>query len=423
MSTILFLIILFKLKSPQIILSYKKEIKDLKTPEEIILNSAETEYYINIEIGTPKQKIKANIEFTTFIFYLSGDPNYKKYNPKISSSYKTNFTKEEVIDCDLFYYGFLSNETIYLNDNKIKYENFSFILSGKSTNNSKMFSCSIGLGFPAFYLKKNIINFIDILYLKKEINSYSFFFNQINENEGNLIIGKFPHEYNPNKYKFKKYEISYPEISSYYHFWNSQFDFIKSDNQIFYKNHMTIFNFNLEGLILGNLYFDYVKNNFFKFYLENKFCFIKNISYYSFIYCEKNHNINFENFKDIILFNKDFNQTFQFGYKDLFKEKGNFIFFLVFSHAEFFSMVSLGRIFFQKYQLAFNFERKIILFYKDDLDAIYKNRNYTFIILLIIVLFIICIIIFYFYLKCFNKNKKIYAKELDEDIKLSEKII
>ena len=86
-------------------------------------------------------------------------------------------------------------------------------------------------------------------------------------------------------------------------------------------------------------------------------------------------------------------------------------------------MVSLGRIFFQKYQLAFNFERKIILFYKDDLDAIYKNRNYTFIILLIIVLFIICIIIFYFYLKCFNKKKKIYAKELDEDIKLSEKII
>ena len=50
MSTILFLIILFKLKSPQIILSYKKKIKDLKTPEEIILNSAETEYYINIEI-------------------------------------------------------------------------------------------------------------------------------------------------------------------------------------------------------------------------------------------------------------------------------------------------------------------------------------------------------------------------------------
>ena len=420
MLIIIILLSLLPIKSPQIILEYKKEIKDLKTPEEILLNLVETEYYINIEIGTPKQKLKANIEFTKFIFYISGDKNYKKYNPKISNTYKANSTKEEIIDCDLFYNGFFSNETIYLNN--IKYDNFSFILSGNSTNFYKMFSCSIGLGIPAFYLKRNVINFIEILFLKKEIKSYSFFINQKNENEGQIIIGKFPHEFYLEKYKFKKYESSYIEITSYYNFWNCQFDFINFDNKTFYNNHMVLFDFNLEGLILGKTFFDYVKDNFFRNYINEKICFDKNYSNYIFIYCEKNKNINFENFSDIIFYNRDFNYTFYFNYTELFKEKGNYIFFLIFSNIEYYSMVGLGRIFLNKYQLGFNYDRRIILFYKDNLEKIINHR-FNYLIIIIFILFIILCFCLYYYLKIFKKKKKVYATELDDDIKLSEKII
>ena len=420
MFIIIFLFSLLSIKSPQIILEYKKEIKDLKTPEEILLNLAETEFYINIEIGTPKQKLKANIEFTKFIFYISGDKNYKKYNPKISNTYKANSTKEEIIDCDLFYNGFFSNETIYLNN--IKYENFSFILSGNSTNYYKMFSCSIGLGIPAFYLKRNVINFIEILFLKKEIKSYSFFINHKNENEGQIIIGKFPHEFYLEKYKFKKYESSYIEITSYYNFWNCQFDFINFDNKTFYNNHMVLFDFNLEGLILGGNFFDYIKDKFFKNYINDKICFEKNYSNYRFIYCQKNKKINIDNFQNIIFYNKDFNYTFYFNYTELFKEKGNYTFFLIFSHIEYFSMVALGRIFFNKYQLGFNYDRRIILFYKDNLEKIMNDR-FSYLFIVIFILFIILCFCLYYYLKIFKKKKKVYATELDDDIKLSEKII
>jgi len=420
MFIIIFLFSLLSIKSPQIILEYKKEIKDLKTPEEILLNLAETEFYINIEIGTPKQKLKANIEFTKFIFYISGDKNYKKYNPKISNTYKANSTKEEIIDCDLFYNGFFSNETIYLNN--IKYENFSFILSGNSTNYYKMFSCSIGLGIPAFYLKRNVINFIEILFSKKEIKSYSFFINQKNENEGQIIIGKFPHEFYLEKYKFKKYESSYIEITSYYNFWNCEFEFINFDNKTFYKKHMVLFDFNLEGLILGGNFFDYIKDNFFKNYINDKICFEKNYSNYRFIYCQKNKKINIDNFQNIIFYNKDFNYTFYFNYTELFKEKGNYTFFLIFSHIEYFSMVALGRIFFNKYQLGFNYDRRIILFYKDNLEKIINHR-FNYLIIIIFILFIILCFCLYYYLKIFKKKKKVYATELDDDIKLSEKII
>ena len=420
MLIIIILLSLIQIKSPQIILEYKKEIKNLKTPEEILLNLVETEYYINIEIGTPKQKLKANIEFTKFIFYISGDKNYKKYNPEISNSYKSNSTKEEIIDCDLFYNGFFSNETIYLNN--IKYENFSFILSGNSTNFYKMFSCSIGLGIPAFYLKRNVINFIEILFLKKEIKSYSFFINQKNENEGQIIIGKFPHEFYLEKYKFKKYESSYIEITSYYNFWNCEFEFINFDNKTFYKKHMVLFDFNLEGLILGKTFFDYVKDNFFKNYINDKICFEKNYSNYLFIYCEKNKNINFDNFQNIIFYNRDFNYTFYLNYTELFKEKGNYIFFLIFSHIEYYSMVGLGRIFLNKYQLGFNYDRRIILFYKDNLEKIMNDR-FSYLFIVIFILFIILILSLYYYLKCFKRKKKIYATELDDDIKLNEKIL
>ena len=185
---------------------------------------------------------------------------------------------------------------------------------------------------------------------------------------------------------------------------------------------MVLFDFNLEGLILGKTFFDYVKDNFFKNYINDKICFEKNYSNYLFIYCEKNKNINFENFQNIIFYNRDFNYTFYFNYTELFKEKGNYIFFLIFSNIEYYSMVGLGRIFLNKYQLGFNYDRRIILFYKDNLEKIMNDR-FSYLFIVIFILFIILILSLYYYLKCFKRKKKIYATELDDNIKLNEKIL
>ena len=127
-----------------------------------------------------KKELKVNIEFTKNIFYISGDEKYKKYNPTISSSYKLFSPNEKIEEFDLYIKGILSNETIYFNNKK--YEDFLFVLSENSTKKSKMYPSSIGLGISTnIYLKYSIaINFINILYIKKQINSNSFFINQKN---------------------------------------------------------------------------------------------------------------------------------------------------------------------------------------------------------------------------------------------------
>ena len=423
MSLLIFNLIIFPFIFSQLILEYKKEIKrDLKTPDEIMLDLIETEYYTNIKIGTPFQNLKINIEFTKNLFYISGDEKYKKYNPTISSSYKLYSPNEIIKDFDLNIKGILSNETIYLNNNK-KYENFLFVLSGNSTNKYKMFSSSIGLGIPSKYYMKKSINFINNLFLKKEIDSYSFFINQKNENEGEIIIGNLPHELNKNK--FKKFEVSYSDIISIYNYWNSLFDYITYNNITYHKNYMVLIDFNLEGLIIEQNYFYFYKNDFFQYYIDKKICFERIIGNYNYFYCDKSQkeNIKFEKLSKIFFKSKNFNETFIFDHKDLFKEKGDYIYFLAIHDRNFSSIFVLGKIVFNKYQLGFNYDRRMIYLYKNDLNESNKSKNYFFIIFIIILLVFVLLVLIYYYVFYCKIKRKIYAIELEDDTKLSEKIL
>ena len=186
---------------------------------------------------------------------------------------------------------------------------------------------------------------------------------------------------------------------------------------------MVLLDFNLEGLIIGKKYFDFVRKDFFQVLIEKKICFENFINDYNYFYCEKNKNIDFTKFKNVSLVSKEFNETFIFNYTDLFKEKGDYIFFMIFCNTYSFNRIVLGRIFFEKYQLGFNYDKKVILLYKDDLDKINKDKNYIFSIFLICILLIIFFIVLRFYFKYFKIKKKIYVTELEDNIKLSEKIL
>ena len=422
--SLLIYLILFKNIFSQLIIDYKKEIKnDIKTPEEILLDIAQTEYYINLKIGNPYQDLKVNIEFAKNIFYISGDEKYKKYNPKISSSYKLFSPNEKLADFDLYIKGILSNETIIFNNKK--YDDFPFILIGESTKKSKMYSSSIGLGISTnIYLKHSIsINFINILFLKKQINSNSFFINQINENEGQIIIGNLPHQYEKTKNNFQTFEVDYSDSVSFYNYWCTRFDSIKYNNVSYHENYMILFDFNLEGIIIGSYYFELLKRDFFKYYIDKNICFESNVGDYSFFYCDKNkkNEIEFEKICNFSFVNKNFNETFEVGYKDLFKEKGDYIFFLAIHNDRLSSTFILGRLFFNKYQLGFNFEKKMIYLYKNDLSK--KGKSNLLLIFIIIFLLIVILILLYYYFFYFKPRKKIYATELEDDIKLGEKIL
>ena len=408
----------------QLIIEYKKEIKkELKSPNEILLDLVETEYYTNIKIGTPYQELKVNIEFTKNIFYISGDEKYKKYNPTISSSYKLFSPNEKIEEFDLYIKGILSNETIYFNNKK--YEDFLFVLSENSTKKSKMYPSSIGLGISTnIYLKYSIaINFINILYIKKQINSNSFFINQKNENEGQIIIGALPHEYEKIKKDFQKFEVDYSESVSFYNYWCSKFDKIKYNNLSYHENYMVLFDFNLEGIIIGSFYFELLKRDFFQYYIDMNICFENSVGDYNYFYCDKNKkkNIEFEKISNFSFINKNFNETFEVSYKDLFKEKGDYIFFLAIHNLRLSSTFILGKLFFNKYQLGFNFDKKMIYLYKSDLN----KKGKSIIVLIVIIIFLLIIVFSLLYYYCFycKTKRKIYATELEDDIKLGEKII
>ena len=423
MSLLIYLILIKNIFS-QLIIDYKKEIKkELKTPDEMLLDLVETEYYIKIKIGIPYQELKVNIEFTNFIFYISGDEKYKKYNPKLSSSYKLYSPNEKIEEFDLYIKGILSNETIYFNNKK--YEDFLFVLSENSTKKSKMYPSSIGLGISTnIYLKYSIaINFINILYIKKQINSNSFFINQKNENEGQIIIGALPHEYEKIKKDFQKFEVDYSESVSFYNYWCSKFDKIKYNNLSYHENYMVLFDFNLEGIIIGSFYFELLKRDFFQYYIDKNICFENSVGDYNYFYCDKNKkkNIEFEKISNFSFINKNFNETFEVSYKDLFKEKGDYIFFLAIHNIRLSSTFILGRLFFNKYQLGFNYDKKMIYLYKNQLNK--KGKSNFLLIFIIIFLLIIVFTLLYYYFFYFKTKRKIYATELEDNIKLGEKIL
>ena len=422
--SLLIYLILIKYIFSQLIIDYKKEIKkELKTPDEILLDLVETEYYIKIKIGTPYQELKVNIEFTNNIFYISGDEKYKKYNPKLSSSYKLYSPNEKIEEFDLYIKGILSNETIYFNNKK--YEDFFFVLSKNSTKKSKMYPSSIGLGISTkIYSKYSIaINFINILYLQKKIKSNSFFINQINENEGQIIIGNLPHEYEKIKNNFQKFEVAYSDSVSFYNYWCTEFDKIKYNNLSYYENYMILFDFNLEGIIIGNFYFELLKRDFFQYYIDKNICFENTVGDYNYFYCDKNNkkNIEFDKIYNFSFINKNFNETFEVSYKDLFKEKGDYIFFLAIHNIRLSSTFILGRLFFNKYQFGFNYDKKMIYLYKNQLNK--KGKSNFLLIFIIIFLLIIVFTLLYYYFFYFKTKRKIYATELEDNIKLGEKIL
>ena len=422
--SLLIYLILIKYIFSQLIIDYKKEIKkELKTPDEILLDLVETEYYIKIKIGIPYQELKVNIEFTNFIFYISGDEKYKKYNPKLSSSYKLYSPNEKIEEFDLYIKGILSNETIYFNNKK--YEDFFFVLSKNSTKKSKMYPSSIGLGISTkIYSKYSIaINFINILYLQKKIKSNSFFINQINENEGQIIIGNLPHEYEKIKNNFQKFEVAYSDSVSFYNYWCTKFDKIKYNNLSYHENYMILFDFNLEGIIIGSFYFELLKRDFFQYYIDKNICFENTVGDYNYFYCDKNNkkNIEFEKIYNFSFINKNFNETFEVSYKDLFKEKGDYIFFLAIHNIRLSSTFILGRLFFNKYQLGFNYDKKMIYLYKNQLNK--KGKSNFLLIFIIIFLLIIVFTLLYYYFFYFKTKRKIYATELEDNIKLGEKIL
>ena len=110
---------------------------------------------------------------------------------------------------------------------------------------------------------------------------------------------------------------------------------------------------------------------------------------------------------------------FEFGYKELFKEKNDKIYFLIyFNTKNEFEKFSFGQMFFQKYYLTFNYDNKMIGFYNIKVQTKQKENikkdYYKIALICIIIIGFILFFIAGFFLgkKIYDKSKKRRANEL-----------
>ena len=140
------------------------------------------------------------------------------------------------------------------------------------------------------------------------------------------------------------------------------------------------------GVIFGPAEYEKkIKKIFFDELINEKKCFVEFVvdkrdnTQYNVYYCNKASTEKIiENYFPTIYFEmKQFQKTFELNYTDLFKEKNDKIYFLVYfkTNSYFSNYFEIGSIFLKKYFFTFNQETKMIGYYNEDLPGGKKNKN------------------------------------------------
>ena len=254
-----------------------------------------------------------------------------------------------------------------------------------------------------------------IFQIKKALNldTYSYMIKYKDDNEGELIIGSYPHMYDDN-YKEKDFYYSRAGNLKNNVDWILDFDVIKYDNKtinLIKKQGFTQVEFGLIQAPFGLK--KYLNDNFFNNQCTEKFYEDRNITI---LHCPQNFKIS--NFKNLTFILKDINFEFNLTYKDLFiKDNNEYIFGIVFDENEDNKDATwiLGKPFMKKYSLIYDLDRKIIGTYKKGNDEEEKNSINLILLIILIILGIIVILLVIFIVYFLKKPRKNRANELDDD--------
>ena len=392
-----------------IVYPFKKSTKEKKSyPENLLQNDLE----ITLKIGTPPQSVDLNLRSRIYTFFVTSSQvnlPYKLFNEKESTSLvqiskkETNFTNME------YSKGLKISESIYINNKELK--GITLMLGTELAYNE----CgALGLRLINSHESSNDLSFIYQIKKYANLDSYTFTLKYKNDEEGDLIIGAYPHVYD-NKFNEKNFFYSKAGSNKNGVNWVLNFDVIKYNNKsVNVGSKKSLINIEY-GLIQAPFkYKNYFKNNFYGDRCSEKFNDRRNVTI---VHCSSNFDIT--SFKDLIFELKDIETQFVFTYKDLFiKENNEYIFGIVFDEdvdAKDPTWI-FGKPFMKKYELVYDLDRKIIGLYKEGNESpIEKSKvNVVFIILLIILILAVAGLSYFifFYLK---KTRKSRAFELNDD--------
>ena len=377
------LIIKISFHFSQIILPFEKKNQNMDIKDNLFNN----EVINQMKIGTPKQIIQTNLDFSQSSFYISNDQGNRKF---ISEQSKTFKDSNKVVDTKYlpFNKGTYSIDTCYfiLKDIEISIENFPFFSAYVQKENKTFYSSSIGLSMMI-----NEENFITYLKNKKIINNEIFTINYfehfVTSQIGEIIIGDYPHIYNKD---LKKESIIYLKTKKF-NFpskWNIKFDEINYEKNTIEKSIDVFFDINILGII-GTISIEKELNStFFEDKINKKLC---QVSFYKnekrFYFCNKD--VDIKNFKNITFYHKSTDYTFTLTYKDLFvKIEDKYYFLIVYDNYDN-SKLTLGEVFLKKYKMSFNLRENSIFFYdiyshEKRTSSFWKTINIILIIILIV---------------------------------------
>ena len=395
--------------------------KNIDDPDEYYL-------YTKLNIGEPIQEIDCEINFEISDYYMTNYPSnvIPRYN--ISLSRTIEKTETMPILTSKFSDGYLAHETIYVFDeinckNEKKIENMNFVMPYFS---STIYACEIG--FQSRHSDKmNAMSFIHELKKNNIVDNYIWTLKLDNLNEGLLIIGAAPHEYDKN-YKESELRLinSFSENSKPY--WSLSFKFDPSNTN--YKMNQNIIVYispKIYGVITSYYYLQIIEENFFKKYYSKNICERIIISFekrnYFKIICskEKFTTNDIESFPPLKLYNIALNYTFILEGKDVFRENEEKYELEIISEINsIYTEWKLGRIFLKKYQIIFDDDNGLIGFYRPNLFEANEKNNKMSNGLKIGILFVVGSIFIFLSFLIYKKiniivKRKKMANELEDD--------
>ena len=364
------------------------------------------------EINMTSQTLLAffNSEEYAFIMTSENCPEFSNYYIKNSPSF-TNLSER-----------YASERMILYRDYDLKTKEYGYYskMEVKEYNDKKQ--CAIlglKMNLPVYEYDR-IQNFVKTFYVNENINSYQWTVKYTKDNEGLVIIGDSPLNYDP-MFKNKKYEEHQTQAigeSTTVDF-GIDFNEITFGSKDFEIKHAH-FNHDLGVLLVNKIIYEKIKDSFFVNYLgDKKICFEGWVyEKYGYIYCDSNKftDSDIKSLPKLIFKQTNMNYIFELNYEDLFsKQKDGRIYFLIVFDLNY-KTFKIGKPFLKKYSLTVDNKKNLITYFRIKEEN--EDNGYSRIVWIVILSVFVVILAgttgFFAYKFIKKKNKK-RANELDED--------
>ena len=366
-------------------------LKDSMTPKQFFETSLYNQIYIDLIVGSNKQKIPFYLYLQQYPLVLQSS-NAKSgevkgiYDETKSKTYKEIKEENDFKNEDLEK-GMLSTDDFYFDSNP---SNINFFLSIANCADSHITEGG-KIGFKFWQKYEEPEKFKNLTFVKNLknldiISGYEFSIiydsNNLAEDTGILYIGASLHDINKYKYNENYYYSTYSSLNLN-GLWGYTFEQTFLGNDTFERGKDTYF-YPEFGFIVGTSNF-FVKinstGNWFEYFNINKKCHSTKIHIndmdangynrflyeYTAYYCDKDVDVKKIINTNITFFSKDFGDIFSLNNEDLWMERNDYKYFMILQTINPENSWIFGKPFFKKFHLVFNQDKKTI--------GVYTNIN------------------------------------------------